>query len=64
MLAPIAPDGKPLGPLVVRFRGEGAAKCEGILLMKGVADDAANVIFAENGGIKAMGHYGSRTLNR
>ena len=53
---PSRPTAIRLAPCSRRQRGEGPAERISVGLAERVADDAANVIFAQDGGVEAVGH--------
>jgi len=60
----IAADGKPSRAFVRRERRECAAECVGIRFAKRLSDDSADVIFAKDGSIEAMGHARTNSLKQ
>ncbi len=63
MGAAVPSDGNPPGTLAAGNRGIGPAEGVGIRLGERVADDSADVIFAEDGGVESVGHGLANTPN-
>ena len=59
--AAVATHGYAPGPFVERKRRKGASERIGVRFGQCVADDAADVVFAEDGGVETMGHAAALT---
>jgi hypothetical protein len=54
MQTAIIPNGHTLAASAAYYAAKAAANRKGIFRVKGFADNAANIIFAEHGGVEAM----------